>query len=165
MWTPKQSPNSTRPHQLHRPHRPHAHIVAPTVGAVLTLGMAARFDAGRQSRRWAVGGNTGARKGWLKKWRSKQQNWDLNVVLVIYCDYIGDCIRDMKNGDQTNDLNVIEYDFDIWFDIIWFTVNKQDWDITGAIRNIICKWWILWYFMLLCWLTRGYQRINKPAVS
>jgi hypothetical protein len=36
------------------------------------------------------------------------------VILVIYCDYIGDSIRDIKHGDQTNDLNVIEYDFDIY---------------------------------------------------
>lgn len=43
MWTPKQSPNSARPH---RPHRPHAHIVAPTVAAA--LGMAARH-AGHES--------------------------------------------------------------------------------------------------------------------
>ena len=132
MWTPKQSPNSARPH---RPHRPHAHIVAPTVAAA--LGMAARH-AGHESlvsvfHRCPV---------WLKKLKIKATRLGFKCdscdILWLYWD----SIRDIKNG--------IEYDFDIWF-----TVNKQDWDITGAIRNIICKWWILCSYVDLLGGTQG----------
>jgi hypothetical protein len=151
MWTPKQSPNSARPH---RPHRPHAHLVAPTVGAAaLTLGMAARH-AGHGGHGSSLGNRwwNPVPVVWLKKWLDQS-----NKIGIYYCDscdilwlYWG-----FHSGYKTWRSNQwFECDW-IWFWYIWFTVNKQDWDITGAIRNIICKWWILCSYVDLLGGTQG----------